>query len=141
MTPRIFASASLVLLGSLAVTDCATEVCACELVISPAFVRGRVLLEDDTPVPAAQVHTFSAPAPGCASLDVDFGVVETIADGSYNMGLPSAVTQDNVCVFVFSQPPRSTPGLADSDTTLVILDFHQDGVEDSARVDLVLRNR
>ena len=51
------------------------------------------------------------------------------------------VTQDNVCVFVFSQPPRSTPGLVDSDTTLVILDFHQDGVEDSARVDLVLRNR
>ena len=134
-TPSIF---GLILLGSLSISDCGTEVCACELVISPAFVRGTVLRDDSSPVAQAQVHAYSAPGQGCSSLDEDFGFVATLPNGSYTMGLPSSANQDDVCVFVFGRPPEGASALGDSDTVLVVLDFHQDGREDSARVNLVL---
>ena len=131
----------LVLLASLAAANCGTEVCACELVSVPANLRGSVLREDGSPVARAQVRGYSAPGQGCSSLDEDFGLIPTLADGSYDMGLASGATQDNVCVYVFSSPPEGASGLRDSDTALVVLDFRQDGNLDSARVNLVLRNR
>jgi hypothetical protein len=131
----------LVLLSSLAVMDCGTEVCACEPVISPAFVRGTVVREDASPVARAQVRAYSAPGQGCSSLDEDFGSIPTLPDGSYDMGLMSGAVQGDVCVFVFGRPPEGASGLGDSDTVLVVLDFPQDGTVDSARVNLVLRNR
>jgi hypothetical protein len=121
--------------------NCGTEVCACGLVMSPAFVRGKVLSENASPVARAQVRAYSAPGTGCSSLDEDFGSIPTLSDGSYDMGLVSSATQENVCIFLFSRPPEGASGLADSDTVLVVLDFHQDGSLDSARVNLVLRNR
>jgi hypothetical protein len=100
-----------------------------------------VLREDATPVARAQVRAYSAPGQGCSSLDEDFGLIPTLSNGSYNIGLSSGATQENVCVFLFGSPPQGASGLGNSDTVLVVLDFHQDGSLDSAQVNLVLRNR
>jgi hypothetical protein len=140
MMPRNF-PVVMVVLGSLAVADCGTEVCACGFVMVPASVRGTVVREDASPVALAQVHAYSAPGKDCASLDEDFGSIPTLPDGSYDMGLGSGAVQDNVCVFVFGRPPQGASGLQGSDTVLVVLDFQQDGAIDSAQVNLVLRNR
>lgn len=121
--------------------NCGTEVCACGLVRVPAYVRGTVLHEDSSPVARAQVHAYSAPGQGCSSLDEDFGFIPTLSDGSYNIGLASGATQENVCIFLFGRPPQGASGVGDSDTVLVVLDFHQDGSLDSAQVNLVLRNQ
>ena len=64
--------------------------------MSPTFLRGTVRRDDSSPVAQAQVHAYSAPWQGCSSLDEDFGFVATLPNGSYTMGLPSSVTQDDV---------------------------------------------
>jgi hypothetical protein len=134
---------SVTVLGCMALlvlSNCSTEVCACPPVQEGALVSGRVIRDDGTPVPGVRVHAYSAPAAGCVSLETDFGFIETRADGSFRMGLPSSARQDSVCAFVFARPSLRS-GLRDSDTALVILDFHPEWPVEAARLELVLRTR
>jgi hypothetical protein len=129
-------------LASLSAWSCTTDVCACTPPPVVALVSGRVFRDGSTPVPVAQVSTYSAPAVGCSSLGGDLGITETdtAVDGTFQLGLPSGTEQDSVCVFVFARPPVGAAGLGNSDTALVVLDFRMDGTVDSAQVDLQLRS-
>jgi hypothetical protein len=129
-------------LASLSVWSCTTEVCACSPPPLVALVSGRVFRDGSTPVPAAPVRAYSAPAAGCSSLSADIGITETetAVDGTFQLGLSSGTEQDSVCVFVFARPPVGAADLGSSDTSLVVLDSRTDGTVDSAQVDLQLRS-
>jgi hypothetical protein len=66
----------------LALSNCTTESCDC-LPVIPAIVMGHVVRDGGTPVEGAQVSAFSGAAPGCESLDTDFGIEFTGADGAF----------------------------------------------------------
>jgi hypothetical protein len=127
-------------IAALVASNCTTEACACPPLIESASVSGHVMDQNSIPVPGARVRAYSAPAPGCNSLDTDFGSIEAGADGGFWMALPTGAQQDDACVFVFARPPLHSSGLGDSDTTLRVLNFRPGEAPDTAQLDLVLRS-
>jgi hypothetical protein len=123
-------------LAILALSNCTTEVCDC-LPVTPALVTGHVVREGGTPVAGALVGAFSGARDGCESLDTDFGLEVTGADGDFRLGLASGILRENVCVLVFARPPEGV-ALGVSDTVLLVMDFRDEPAVDSAEVNLVL---
>ena len=126
-------------LAALASLSCTTDVCGCTPAIVPAILTGRVLDSGGKAAAAAQVRAYSEPAPGCQSLDTDFGSVVAEHDGSFIMGLASGQLEDGVCVLVFARPSAGADGQENSDTSLLVLDFRDELAPDTADVELVLR--
>jgi len=126
-------------LVTLASSSCTTEVCDCPPAIGPAIVTGRVLDRSGAAAAGALVRAYSAPRTDCHSLDTDFGLVVAATDGGFRLGLASGHLRDRVCVLVFAQPPPGSEGQADSDTSLLVMDFGDELTPDSARIELVLR--
>jgi hypothetical protein len=100
-------------------------------------VIGNVIREDGTPLTGATVHAFSDAEEGCESLDIEFGVAVTEADGSFGLDLATGIVQERVCVLVFARPPAGV-ALGVSDTVLLVMDFRAEPAVDSAEVQLVL---
>ena len=123
-------------LAMLALSNCTTEACDC-LPIIPAVVTGRVVRDGGAPVAEAQVRAFSGAGVGCESLDTDFGVVFTGADGDFRLGLASGALREGVCVLVFARAPGAM-ALEVSDTVRLVMDFRDELTLDSAHVELVL---
>jgi hypothetical protein len=121
----------------LALSNCTTESCDC-LPVIPAIVMGHVVRDGGTPVEGAQVSAFSGAAPGCESLDTDFGIEFTGADGGFRLGLASADLRERVCVLVFARTLGEVAPVV-SDTVLLVMDFRDALTQDSAEVELVLR--
>jgi hypothetical protein len=69
----------------------------------------------------------------------ELNAVTTLRDGSFRLPLASGVSSDSVCVLVFAHPPFNSNGLQYSDTALLVMDFRNEVVPDSAEVVLVLR--
>jgi hypothetical protein len=128
-------------LALLALSQCSTDACGCTPAFSPAVVVGRVLGGFGTPVAEAPVRAYSAPGAGCHSADNDFGTITTGVDGTFELGLSIAHERDSVCVYLFARPPAGSGGLDNSDTALVVMDFRPADVQDSAEVELVLRQK
>ena len=124
----------------LGLSQCATEACGCTPAVAPAVIIGRVLGGFQTPVHGARVRAYSAPAAGCRSVDADFGGVLSEADGSFFMPLSTTAFQDSVCVLVFARPPFGASSLENSDTALLVMSFLGSDLDDTARVELVLRS-
>ena len=124
-------------LAMLALSGCTTESCDCPPGIVPGLVTGHVIRAGGTPVAGAPVHAFSGVAAGCESLDTDFGLVATGADGGFRLDLASGILHEGVCVLVFARPPEGV-GLGISDTVLLVMDFRDELTQDSAQVELVL---
>ena len=127
----------LCVLTVLALSNCTTEPCDCPPAIVPAIVTGHVVRDGGAPVVGAIVGAFSGAGVGCESLDTDFGLEITGADGGFRLGLASGILQERVCVLVFARPPAGV-ALAVSDTVLLVMDFRDEPTQDSARVELVL---
>ncbi len=121
---------------TLALSSCTTEVCDC-LPVTPALVTGHVVRAGGTPEAGASVHAFSDARDGCESLDIDFGLAFTEADGSFRLGLASGILREGVCVLVFARPAEGV-ALGVSDTALLVMDFRDESTVDSAQVELVL---
>ena len=121
----------------LALSNCSTEACDCPPGIVPALVTGHVVRDGGTPVTGAIVRAFSAAGVDCESLDTDFGVVVTGADGGFRLALASGILKERVCVSVFASPPPEV-ALGASDTVLLVMDFRDELTVDSAQVQLVL---
>jgi hypothetical protein len=105
--------------------------------VVPALVTGHVVRDGGTPVAGAHVRAFSGAGVGCESLDTDFGLVVTAADGGFRLGLASGILLERVCVLVFARPPAGV-ALGVSDTVLLVMDFRDELTPDSAQVELVL---
>jgi hypothetical protein len=88
-------------------------------------------------VAGAIVGAFSGAGAGCESLDTDFGLEVTGADGGFRLALASGFLQEDVCVLVFARPPEGV-ALGASDTVLVVMDFREEPTQDTAQVELVL---
>lgn len=123
-------------LAMLALSNCTTEACDC-LPVIPAVVTGHVVRDGGTLVEGAQVHAFSGAGVGCESLDTDFGLAVTGADGGFRLGLASGILREGVCVLVFARAPGGM-ALEVSDTVLLVMDFRDELTLDSANVELVL---
>ncbi len=96
-----------------------------------------MIREDGTPLTGATVHAFSDAEEGCESLDLEFGVAVTEADGVFRLGLATGIVQEGVCVLVFAQHPEGA-ALGVSDTVLLVMDFRDEPTVNSAEVQLVL---
>lgn len=72
-------------LAMLALSGCTTDSCDCPPGIVPGLVTGHVIRAGGTPVAGAPVHAFSGAAAGCESLDTDFGIAVTGADGGFRL--------------------------------------------------------
>jgi hypothetical protein len=118
---------------------CATDACGCTPPRVPAVVVGRVVDGGGVAVASARVRAYSAPAPGCHAVGGELNAVTTLRDGSFRLPLASGVSSDSVCVLVFAHPPFNSNGLQYSDTALLVMDFRNEVVPDSAEVVLVLR--
>lgn len=125
---------------ALSMSHCATDACGCTPPRVPAVVVGRVVDQTGVAVAAARVRAYSAPAPGCHVVaGGELNAVTTRRDGSFRLPLVSGISSDSVCVLVFARPPFNTNDLQFSDTALLVMDFRDDVVIDSAEVALVLR--
>ncbi len=124
----------------LALSNCTTEACDCPPGIVPAIVTGRVARDGGAPVAGAVVGAFSGMGVGCESLETDFGLEVTGADGGFRLPLASGILQEDVCVLVFARPPEGV-ALGASDTVLVVMDFRDELTQDSAQVELVLGSK
>jgi hypothetical protein len=125
-------------LAILALSNCTTEACDCPPSIVPGIVTGRVLDHSGNAAAEALVWAYSDPATACHSLDTDFGLAVAESDGSFRLGLATGQLQDSVCVLVFAEPRPGSEGLANSDTSLLIMDLSDELTPDSARLELVL---
>jgi hypothetical protein len=121
----------------LALSTCTTEACDCPPGVVPAIVIGHVANDGGAPVAGAMVGAFSGPGVGCESLETDFGLDVTGADGGFRLALASGILQEDVCVLVFARPPEGA-ALGASDTVLLVMDFRDELTQDSAQVELVL---
>ena len=127
----------LCVLTMLALSHCTTEACDCPPGIIPGVVTGRVVRDGGVPVAESIVQAFSGVGPGCESLDLDFGLAVTGADGRFELDVATGFLQESVCVLLFARPPAGM-ALGVSDTVLLVMDFRDALTQDSAQVELVL---